>query len=108
RRPGEKLYEDLTIKEEDMAVTQHPKIFIHKIANRPAEDMRQALERLTELSKNGHERELRTYLNELLPEAQLDVPLHTAASVAEEETPAAYPTPEQRDDSLNLFSTAQP
>ena len=73
RRPGEKLYEDLTIKEEDVSVTQHPKIFINKIANRPAEDMRLALERLAELSKNGHERELRQYLNELLPEAQLDM-----------------------------------
>ena len=73
RRPGEKLYEDLTIKEEDVSVTQHPKIFINRIANRPAEDMRLALERLAELSKNGHERELRQYLNELLPEAQLDM-----------------------------------
>jgi FlaA1/EpsC-like NDP-sugar epimerase len=73
RRPGEKLYEDLTIKEEDVSVTQHPKIFINKIANRPAEDMRLALERLAELSKNGHERELRRYLNELLPEAQLEM-----------------------------------
>lgn len=90
RRPGEKLYEDLTIKEEDMAVTQHPKIFINKIAKRPAEDMRQALERLTELSKNGHERELRCYLNELLPEAQLDVPLPQTAAVTEAEKPEAY------------------
>ena len=108
RRPGEKLYEDLTIKEEDMAVTQHPKIFINKIANRPAEDMRQALERLTELSKNGHERELRTYLNELLPEAQIDVPLPQATAIKEEETPEAYPTTQASDDSLNLYSTARP
>lgn len=109
RRPGEKLYEDLTIKEEDMAVTQHPKIFIHKIANRPAEDMRQALERLAELSKNGHERELRCYLNELLPEAQLDVPPPpTVAITEEEETPATYHTPQGADDSLSVFSNAQP
>jgi FlaA1/EpsC-like NDP-sugar epimerase len=112
RRPGEKLYEDLTIKEEDVAVTQHPKIFINKIANRPAEDVRRALERLTELSKNGHELELRTYLNELLPEAQLDVPLNAAAVArAEEDNESAseiFPPAQQPDEPHNLFSTAQP
>lgn len=108
RRPGEKLYEDLTIKEEDVASTQHPKIFINKIANRPAEDIRRALERLGELSKNGHERELRGYLNELLPEAQLDVPSSAVNTVAGNETPAVYPPAQQSDESQNLFSTAQP
>ncbi|HEY0405246.1 MAG TPA: nucleoside-diphosphate sugar epimerase/dehydratase [Pyrinomonadaceae bacterium] len=106
RRPGEKLYEDLTIKEEDVASTQHPKIFINKIANRPAEDIRRALEQLAELSKNGHERELRCYLNELLPEAQLDVPLTESADA--EEPPALYPSAQQPDESRELFSTAQP
>lgn len=108
RRPGEKLYEDLTIKEEDVAVTQHPKIFINKIANRPAEDMRQALERLTELSKNGHEPELRRYLNELLPEAQLDMALPLAAEVTEKETPENYPAAQQPDEPRKFFSSAQP
>ncbi|MDX6692461.1 MAG: hypothetical protein QOF02_64 [Blastocatellia bacterium] len=109
RRPGEKLYEDLTIKEEDVASTQHPKIFINKIANRPAEDIRRALAQLAELSKNGHERELRSYLNELLPEAQLDVsPSASAANSAQQEPPALYPTAQQPDESQQLFSTAQP
>ncbi len=105
RRPGEKLYEDLTIKEEDVASTEHPKIFINKIANRPAEDIRRALARLAELSKNGHERELRTYLNELLPEAQLDVP-HPAA-VTSKEAPEVYAASQQPDESLKFFSSAQ-
>lgn len=111
RRPGEKLYEDLTIKEEDVAVTQHPKIFINKIANRPAEDVRRALERLAELSKNGRERELRSYLNELLPEAQLDVPLDAISARApkdEEGASEIFPRAQQPDDPHNLFSTAQP
>lgn len=107
RRPGEKLYEDLTITEEDVAVTQHPKIFINKIATRPAEDIRRALERLTELSANGHERELRTYLNELLPEAQLDMALPNAAGTEEAATEAHRVTP-QPDEPRTLFSTAQP
>jgi FlaA1/EpsC-like NDP-sugar epimerase len=71
QRPGEKLYEKLVLTEEEVAETVHPKIFINKIADRPTEDLRHALERLTALSKNGHEQELRGYLNELLPEANL-------------------------------------
>jgi FlaA1/EpsC-like NDP-sugar epimerase len=105
RRPGEKLYEDLTIKEEDVASTQHPKIFINKISSRPAEDVRRALERLTELSRNGHERELRTYLNELLPEAQLEVTISKAAGNGE--TPGVYAPSQQPDESLKFFSSAQ-
>ncbi|HEY0321739.1 MAG TPA: nucleoside-diphosphate sugar epimerase/dehydratase [Pyrinomonadaceae bacterium] len=79
QRPGEKLYEELVFTEEEVAGTEHPKIFINKIAHRPTEDMRIALERLTALSKEGRERELRAYLNELLPEANLtlDAGAHT-------------------------------
>lgn len=72
-RPGEKLYEELLITEENVTGTEHPKIFINTIAERSAEDIRLALERLEILSKNGHEQELRLYLNELLPNANLDL-----------------------------------
>ncbi|MDQ2922319.1 MAG: polysaccharide biosynthesis protein [Acidobacteriota bacterium] len=69
-RPGEKLIEELQITEESMNKTRHPKIFIGKIAAYPEEKVSQALARLAVLSQNGHERELRSYLSELLPEAQ--------------------------------------
>ena len=69
-RPGEKLIEELQITEESMNKTRHPKIFIGMIAAYPEEKVDQALARLALLSQNGHERELRTYLSELLPEAQ--------------------------------------
>ena len=72
-RPGEKLYEELLMTEENVTGTEHPKIFINKIAERSAEDIRLALERLETLSKNGHEQKLRLYLNELLPNANLDL-----------------------------------
>jgi FlaA1/EpsC-like NDP-sugar epimerase len=71
-RPGEKLYEELLTTEESVAETQHPKIFINKLASRTAEDIRLAFERLELLSRNGHEQELRLYINQLLPEATLD------------------------------------
>ena len=69
-RPGEKLIEELQITEESMNKTRHPKIFIGMIADYPEAKVGQALERLALLSQNGHEVELRSYLSELLPEAQ--------------------------------------
>lgn len=79
-RPGEKLYEELKVEEDDVAETSHPKIFMNRIMNRPSEEIRQALDRLKELSRNGQEPELRAYLNKLLPEARL-----TQMQVAENE-----------------------
>ncbi|MBD0370060.1 MAG: polysaccharide biosynthesis protein [Pyrinomonadaceae bacterium] len=88
QRPGEKLYEELVFTEEEVAGTEHPKIFINRIAHRPTEDMRHALERLTMLSKEGHEAELRVYLNELLPEANLTLADKALAEMGEEKAVA--------------------
>jgi FlaA1/EpsC-like NDP-sugar epimerase len=70
-RPGEKLAEKLILSEEEFTSTQHPKIFINKISGRHAQNIGQALEKLAKYSTNGYENELRNYLNELLPEANL-------------------------------------
>ncbi len=72
-RPGEKLFEELDMKEEKVSRTRHPKIFIGKIAAYPATRVVSALEQLEVLSSNGDEPELRKFLNWLLPEARLDV-----------------------------------
>lgn len=100
-RPGEKLFEKLKVEEEDAAETAHPKIFMNRITNRTSEEIRLALERLRELSKNGHEQELRAYVNKLLPEARLTQtqyatnvspdagPSVTPASVGEGDEPIA-------------------
>ena len=72
-RAGEKLFEELQFTEEQMAKTHHPKIFIGKIAAYPEERVHHALQRLACLSKDGQERELRGFINEFLPEAQIDV-----------------------------------
>jgi FlaA1/EpsC-like NDP-sugar epimerase/lipopolysaccharide/colanic/teichoic acid biosynthesis glycosyltransferase len=81
-RPGEKLIEELQITEESMDKTRHPKIFIGKIAAYPQDKVRVALDRLALLSENGHERELRSYLSELLPEAQFKNSNAKVASVS--------------------------
>jgi FlaA1/EpsC-like NDP-sugar epimerase len=73
-RPGEKLFEELETADEHMTKTRHPKIFIGKIANVPEEKVRHALHWLAALSKNGQEDELRRFLSQIIPEAQLDQP----------------------------------
>lgn len=70
-RPGEKLAEELDTHDEAMAPTAHPKIFVARIAEYPGHAVREAVERLMLLADEGRDLELRQYLNELLPEAQL-------------------------------------
>lgn len=71
-RPGEKLFEELDMASESIDKTRHPKIFIGRISTYPAKTVEVALERLQALSSNGHGyEELRAFLSELLPEAQL-------------------------------------
>lgn len=72
-RPGEKLFEELETGEEQMIKTQHPKIFIGRLAAYPAHKLEHALNRLSILAANGWDRELRKFLSELIPEAQLQV-----------------------------------
>ncbi len=72
-RPGEKLFEELEIKEEEMSRTRHPKIFIGKIAAYPHQKVSHALEALSVMARNGRDQEIRAYLNHLLPEARVAV-----------------------------------
>jgi FlaA1/EpsC-like NDP-sugar epimerase len=71
-RPGEKLSEELEMGEENMSKTRHPKIFVGKIANTTAEAMRKSLISLEEVVARGDEREIRSLLSRLVPEARLD------------------------------------
>jgi FlaA1/EpsC-like NDP-sugar epimerase len=70
-RPGEKLYEELKFEAEEAVPTAHPKIFINRLATLEPETIRMALRRLSELVRDRDEAELRSFLNELLPEASL-------------------------------------
>ncbi len=71
-RPGEKLIEQLDLQSESFAKTRHPKIFIGKIGTYPEVDVRAALTRLAELADREAHDELRNFLGQLLPEAELD------------------------------------
>lgn len=70
-RPGEKLNEELHLDEERMARTHHPKISIGQVQPYPGTRIAAALDRLAELTAGGSDEELRAYLADLLPEAQL-------------------------------------
>jgi FlaA1/EpsC-like NDP-sugar epimerase len=71
-RPGEKLFEELAVAEEQLAKTLHPKIYIGKIATYSAERVTEALRHLEALSGRGDDRMVRRYLGDFLPEANLN------------------------------------
>jgi FlaA1/EpsC-like NDP-sugar epimerase len=70
-RPGEKLNEELTFETEAAAATSHPKIFISKLAPVSTAAIQFGVQRLTQLIDDRNEAELRRFLNELIPEANL-------------------------------------
>lgn len=72
-RPGEKLFEELSFKAENMSKTRHPKIYIGKIAGLTPEAVRTGLGRLADIVENGTTDEIRARLDALLPEASLAV-----------------------------------
>ena len=72
-RPGEKLFEELEMTQERVVKTWHPKIFIGKIAQYPETRISYALNRLDSLSKDGDEADIRKFINELIPEAQIRI-----------------------------------
>jgi FlaA1/EpsC-like NDP-sugar epimerase len=106
QRPGEKLHEELVLTEEAVAETVHPKIFINRIATRPTEDLRHALERLAALARDGCEQELRAYLNELLPEANLTLTPPAQPSVSED-TALAQAAGGEGEDATRLYPSMQ-
>lgn len=71
-RPGEKLFEELAVAEEQLTKTFHPKIYIGKIATYSAEKVAEALRRLESLARRGDEQVIRQYLGDFLPEANLN------------------------------------
>jgi FlaA1/EpsC-like NDP-sugar epimerase len=73
-RSGEKLHEELSFESEETIPTSHRKIFINKLATPESETVRIALKVLARLVGDRNEDELRRFLCDLLPEAQLSPP----------------------------------
>jgi FlaA1/EpsC-like NDP-sugar epimerase len=70
-RPGEKLFEELSVSDESIAKTRHPKIFIGRLAPFPPDKITDGLKRLAVFCRNGREGEVRAFLAELLDESNL-------------------------------------
>ena len=67
-RPGEKLFEELSIEGEDMQRTRHPKISIWKNIPMDRERLRVGISELVTLAKNQTYSEIVRKINELVPE----------------------------------------
>jgi FlaA1/EpsC-like NDP-sugar epimerase len=71
-RPGEKLFEELAVSEEQITKTRHPKIYIGNIARYPEEQVADAIRRLGDCVSAGDEPSIRQFMADFLPEAQLN------------------------------------
>jgi len=67
-RPGEKLFEELSIKGEDMQETRHPKIAIWKNIPMDRDRLRQGIAQLVALAKTGEHGAIAAKIKELVPE----------------------------------------
>jgi FlaA1/EpsC-like NDP-sugar epimerase len=67
-RPGEKLFEELSIKGEDMQETRHPKIGIWRNIPMDRDRLRAKIAELVALAKIGEHAEIAAKIKELVPE----------------------------------------
>jgi FlaA1/EpsC-like NDP-sugar epimerase len=66
-RPGEKLFEELSIEGEDMLCTSHPKIRIWKNIPKDQEKLRTGINELVEIAKSQDHRRIAEKIKELVP-----------------------------------------
>jgi FlaA1/EpsC-like NDP-sugar epimerase len=67
-RPGEKLFEELSIKGEDMQETRHPKIGIWKNIPMDRDRLRAKIEELVAVAKIGERAAIVAMIKEIVPE----------------------------------------
>jgi len=67
-RPGEKLFEELSIKGEDMQPTRHPKIGIWKNIPMDSNKLRAGINELVDIARTRNHSEITQKIKELVPE----------------------------------------
>ncbi len=85
-RNGEKLFEELEITGENLLKTEHPKIFIGKIATYTPEEVGNILSNFQTAVSENSEAKIRTLFNHFLPEATItekDKPEETPSNKTE-------------------------
>ncbi|HEY8563156.1 MAG TPA: nucleoside-diphosphate sugar epimerase/dehydratase [Pyrinomonadaceae bacterium] len=70
-REGEKLFEELEITGENLLKTEHPKIFIGKIATYAGDDVSNILSNFEQAVRSSDEAKIRALFNHFLPEATI-------------------------------------
>ena len=70
-RPGEKMFEELSTREENVDKTKHPKIFVGKIAKPDPKALQRGLKDLRAAVEADSEAAMRAALSALVPEATL-------------------------------------
>jgi len=104
-RPGEKLFEKLQTTSERIEKTRHPKIFIGKISSHLEDDLLQSLKKLRLLSNQSRDQEIRRFLNQLLPEARLELNHSNGAGALKDSSPA--PAYDEKTPGLTPASSAR-
>lgn len=96
-RPGEKLYEELSIAAENADKTRHPKVFIGRTTVESYEGAVHKLERLHAALAEGDARVLRARLTELVPEYSPPEgppgPVSDVREIAESKSKPRHPAP---------------
>jgi FlaA1/EpsC-like NDP-sugar epimerase len=67
-RPGEKLFEELSIEGEDMLHTSHPKIKVWKNVPMDRDKLRAGINKLTEIAESQNHQQIVEKIKELVPE----------------------------------------
>jgi len=70
-RRGEKLFEEIEVKGENLEKTRHPKVFIGRIATYAREDVSQMLGAFGNAVENNDEPMIRRLFNQYFPEANV-------------------------------------
>lgn len=89
-RPGEKLYEELSLEDEHAEKTRHPKIFIGRTTPEAFEAIASKLGRLFQIIETADGRTLRAHLAACVPEYAAAV--GESMSIRSSEEPAAVPS----------------
>jgi FlaA1/EpsC-like NDP-sugar epimerase len=87
-RPGEKLFEELAVDDENAQKTRHPKIFVGRIRSVEVDALRAELDALQKLAHAGDDVALRAKLSALVPEFGVTKPPTTIEPLS----PAAAPS----------------
>ncbi|MEZ4294132.1 MAG: nucleoside-diphosphate sugar epimerase/dehydratase [Polyangiaceae bacterium] len=103
-RPGEKLFEELSVADEQADKTAHPKIFIGRLGKHDLGDLEMQLADLADIANNGDSGEVRRRLALLVPEFEVREKI-TETPVAPPARESASPSPPRKKEMAQALAT---